>query len=136
VFSDAFAKLREATVSFVMSVRLSAWNNWASTGRISINFIREYFSKICPENLKFLYNRTRKTGATREDQHTLLIMSRSVQLRMISDKSRRANGNTHFMSSIFFFRKLCCLCDNLGKYCRVKQATDNNMEHAHCMLDT
>ena len=24
----------------------------------------------------------------------------------------------------------------MEKYCRVGQATDNNMAHAHCMLDT
>jgi len=33
-FLDAFAKLRKATVSFVMSVCPSAWNNPAPTGRI------------------------------------------------------------------------------------------------------
>jgi hypothetical protein len=30
----AFAKLQIAAISFVMSVRLSAWNNSAPTGRI------------------------------------------------------------------------------------------------------
>jgi hypothetical protein len=34
----AFAKLQEATNGFVMSVRLSAWNNSAPTGRIFIKF--------------------------------------------------------------------------------------------------
>jgi hypothetical protein len=34
----AFAKLRKATISFVMSVRLSAWNNSISTGRILMKF--------------------------------------------------------------------------------------------------
>jgi hypothetical protein len=33
-FLGAFAKLRKATISFVISVRLSAWNNSAPTGRI------------------------------------------------------------------------------------------------------
>ena len=32
--SDAFIKLRKATLSFVMSVCLSAWKNSAPTGRI------------------------------------------------------------------------------------------------------
>jgi hypothetical protein len=31
---DAFTKLRKATVSYVISVRLSAWNSSALTGRI------------------------------------------------------------------------------------------------------
>jgi hypothetical protein len=36
-FLDAFATLRKATVSFVMSFCLSAWNNSAPTGRICMN---------------------------------------------------------------------------------------------------
>jgi hypothetical protein len=43
----AFAKLRKATISFVMSVRPSTWNNSAPTGRIFIKFdIYDDFSKI------------------------------------------------------------------------------------------
>jgi len=37
-FSDAFAKLRKATTSFVMSVRLSAWNSSVPANRIFVNF--------------------------------------------------------------------------------------------------
>jgi hypothetical protein len=51
---DAFAKLRKATISFLMSVRLSARNKSASTGRIFIKFDIEYFSKICRENSSFV----------------------------------------------------------------------------------
>jgi hypothetical protein len=36
----------------------------------------------------------------------------------------------------FFFRKSYCSYDNVEKYCRVGQATDDNMAHAHCMLYT
>ena len=35
---DAFAKLRRATISFVMSISAFAWNNSASTGRIFMKF--------------------------------------------------------------------------------------------------
>jgi len=46
---------------------------------------------------------------------------------------------THTACSInfffFFFRKSRRLQDNVGKYCRAGQATDDNMAHAHCMLD-
>jgi hypothetical protein len=35
---DAFAKLRKATISFVMSVRLFVWNNLIPTGRILMTF--------------------------------------------------------------------------------------------------
>jgi hypothetical protein len=37
-FFGAFAKLRKATISFVMSIRLSAWNISAPTGRIFMKF--------------------------------------------------------------------------------------------------
>ena len=37
-FLGEFAKLRMAIVSFVMSVRPSAWNNSAPTGRILMKF--------------------------------------------------------------------------------------------------
>jgi len=45
--------LRKATVSFVMSVRLSEWNNFAPTGRIFIKFdIGELFRKSA-EKIQF-----------------------------------------------------------------------------------
>jgi hypothetical protein len=44
---------------------------------------------------------------------------------------------THFMfSNFFFFRKSWLLWENVGKYCRTGQATDDGMAHAHFMLDT
>jgi len=42
---------------------------------------------------------------------------------------------THISSSETVFRKSCRLWDNVEKYCRAGQATDDNMAHAHCMLD-
>jgi hypothetical protein len=38
IFLDAFGKLLKATVSFVMSVGLSAWINSSPTGRIFLKF--------------------------------------------------------------------------------------------------
>ena len=62
-----------------------------------------------------------------------LIISRSILLRMrhAADKSCRENQNTHFVSSNF----PPPLPPNVGKYCRIGQATDGNMAHALCMLD-
>jgi hypothetical protein len=42
----------------------------------------------------------------------------------------------HFIFNNFFPRKSCLLWDNVEKYCRTEHATDDNMVHAHCMLDT
>ena len=43
---------------------------------------------------------------------------------------------THILCSVTFFLKSCRLRDNMEKYCRAEQATDDNMAHAHCMLNT
>jgi hypothetical protein len=51
----AFANLRKASISFVMSVRPSACNNSAPTGRIFMKFdFWIFFRKICQENSSFI----------------------------------------------------------------------------------
>jgi hypothetical protein len=47
VLLGALAELRKVTNSYVMSVRHSAWNDWAPTGRIFVKFdIYVYFEKL------------------------------------------------------------------------------------------
>jgi hypothetical protein len=54
LFIGVFVKLQKALFSFVMSVRLSAWNNSASTGQIFMKFyIRVFFEKLV---WKFKFN--------------------------------------------------------------------------------
>jgi len=44
---------------------------------------------------------------------------------------------TTFIFNNFFFPKSCHLWgDNVWKYFRTGHATDENMAHAHCLLDT
>jgi len=44
---------------------------------------------------------------------------------------------THILcSKSFFLFKYRILWNKVEKYCRAGQATDNNMAHAHCTLDT
>jgi hypothetical protein len=58
-------------------------------------------------------------------------------MRNVSDKSCRENQNRHFVLDNFFFRKSCRLWHNVDKkYFRAGQATNDNMAHAHCMMDT
>ena len=52
-FLGAFAKLRKATVSFVMSVRLSAWNNSVPIGRIFMKFVIGVFLEKLSRKFKF-----------------------------------------------------------------------------------
>ena len=108
-FIGAFAKLRKATISFVMFVCASEWNNSASTGWIFIKFYIRVFSekkKNLSRILKFHSNLTRITGTLHEDQYTIFfIISRSVLLgiRNVSEKSCRGNKNTNCVLNNFFF---------------------------------
>jgi len=45
---------------------------------------------------------------------------------------------THFLCSVtFFFFENRALCEkNVGKYCRAGHVTDDDMQHALCMLGT
>jgi len=47
------------------------------------------------------------------------------RIRNLWDKNCRENQNTHFMLNNFFFRKSCRLLDNVEKYGRAGQATDD-----------
>jgi hypothetical protein len=48
-----------------------------------------------------------------------------------------AKVKKHILCSIaFFFSKSCRLKDKVGKCCRAGHVTDDNMAHAHCVLDT
>jgi len=76
-------------------------------------------------------------GTLQEHPFTFLIISRSFILRMknVSDKSCGENQNTRFMFSNIFFPKNVPLEGNVEKHCRAGLARDDQMEHAHCMLD-
>jgi len=46
-------------------------------------------------------------------------------------------SKAHILCSVtlYFFRKSYLLWDNVEKCCGAGQTTDDNMAHAHCMLD-
>jgi hypothetical protein len=97
-----FSKLRKATISFVMSVRLTARNNAAVTGR---NFISECIFRNPAENIQVLLKSDKNNGHSEWRPRAIVIISCSVLFRMRSvwDKSCRGNQNTNFMFSDFFF---------------------------------
>jgi len=116
----------------------SAWNISAHTARIFMKIDTWVFSEKLSRKFTFNLNQIRMTGTLHEDQHTLFIMSCSVLLRMrnVSDKRCRGNQNTHFvLNTPFFPRKSCRSWDNVEKYGRARQATDNTT-YEHCMLNT
>jgi hypothetical protein len=69
------------------------------------------------------------TGSLREDLTTFMTLSRWILLKMrnVYDESVEIL-KIHILCSInFFFRKSCRLWDNVEKYGRVGQATDDNI---------
>jgi hypothetical protein len=90
-----------------MSVRPSAWNNSAPTGRIFMKFDISLFFENISKKFQFHYSLPTITGTLHADRYTLLI-SRSVILRVrnVSDILRcTENRNT---------RGLHCLVDTDG----------------------
>ena len=67
--------------------------------------------------------------------HFLSYLAQFFLMRYISDKIGREKQNTHFTFSNLF-RQSCRLWDNVEKYWRAGQATDDNMAHGHFMPDT
>ena len=57
LFLGAVAKLRKATISFVLFFRTSAGDHALPLDRFSWKFIFDYFSKVCRENSSFIHNR-------------------------------------------------------------------------------
>ena len=110
-----FAKLRNATVSFVVSVSLSVQPSVRphatvrlTLGGFSWNLIFEDFSKICQEKSSSLKLDKNKGYFTWRPIYGFLILSRSFlpRMRSVSDASCRENQNTHFVFSNFFFSKI------------------------------
>jgi len=54
----------------------------------------------------------------------------------VSAKSSRETKNTRFIFISFLKKESYFLWDNVEKYYRAGQAKEDNMVHAHCMLDT
>jgi len=60
---------KKKTINFVMSVRLSAWNISAPTGRIFIEFYIWLFLENTSTKFRYHSNPTRITGTVHDDQY-------------------------------------------------------------------
>jgi hypothetical protein len=79
----------------------------------------------------------KNTGCFYVDKYTFSIISRSSLLRIKMFRTKCVEKLEKYIScSITFFRKSCCLWDTTEKIFRARQGTDDNIAHAHCMLDT
>ena len=97
----AFAKSQEKRLlaSSCVSVRTSAWNDAAPTGRILMKFDIYAFSENLPRKFQVSLKCDEITGTLHEDVSTFVTISRWIIFKMISisDKSCRENQNACFM---------------------------------------
>jgi hypothetical protein len=139
VFLGAFAKLRKATVSFVMYVcpSVSMEHLGVPLDGFSLNLIWVFFENLS-RNFRFHYT-TKITCTLHKDLCTFVIISRwFLRMRNVSDKSCVENQNTHFVINSLFFENRAVyeiIWVYIYIYCRFGLARDDSMAHAHCMLD-
>jgi len=107
----------------------SHWTNFQEILYLSI------FRKSVTKIQVLLKSDTNNNNCTsHEDRYTVLITCGSVLLRLrnVSDKICSYNQNTN-LYSVTFFEKSCRLWDNVEKYCRAEQATDDNTIRRMCI---
>ena len=127
--SGAFAKLWKASTSFVMSLCPSVGMEQLGSHWTDFHVICNWvFCEKLSRKLQFHQNLTRIRGTLHDDKYTFFFISRSFlpRMRNVSDKRCRETQNTHFVFSVFF--KSCRLWNNVEKYFRPGQATDDNTE--------
>jgi len=125
-----------ANSSLLASSFPSAWDHSAPTWRILMKFYIWEFFDDPSRNFEIHYNLKRTTGTLHEDRCRFFIISFSFLLRMknISDKICRETQNTHFVFSDFF-SKILPFSKIMWKNVEWGRPQDN-MAHAHCILDT
>jgi hypothetical protein len=125
-FLSAFAKLWKATISFVMSARLSVLmeqlgSDWTDSQEIWYSRI---FLKLV-DYVQVLLQSVKNNEYFTCLRFDIMIISRWILLRMrnVSDKS--CGKEKSYIQ--FFLRKWCLLWDNVEKCCTAGQATDESL---------
>ena len=96
--------MRKSTISWVMSVRQSAWNNSAPTGRIFMKSDVWAFFENLSWIFKFHYIRATMKGTVREDQYTFLSYLAHFFLEWEMFQTKVVDKiKTHIMYSVTFF---------------------------------
>ena len=103
--------------SFVMSVRPSAWNNSAPTGRIFMKFDIGLFSKIRPENSSFIKVwHEQRVLYMKTYVHIKSYPAESFLLQEVFQTKGVEKIKTYILCSITFSRKSCRLRDTYLLY--------------------
>ena len=86
-FLCAFAQIRNAIVSLIMTVRPSSWNNSAPTGRIFIKFdVWLLFFRKYVEKIQVSLKNDKNNGYFKRRSVYIFIISRSILVRNVSDR--------------------------------------------------
>jgi hypothetical protein len=130
-FLCALAKLRKATISFVMSVCLSVRPYGITRLRLngfSRHLILQDFSKIGRLLSSFYWNLTRITSTLHVYVFTLwwYLVEFFLEWGMFPTNLYR-KWNTRLMFSIFFLESSGVLWDNVKKYCTARQAINDSL---------
>ena len=104
--------------------------------RFSWNLIFEYFLNICRENSSFIEMWIQQRVLYMKTiMHFDCISHFFLEWGMFQTKVLE-NIRTHLLSSVTFFFENCAVYEYVEKHSRARQATYDNMAHAHCMLNT
>ena len=114
--------------SLCLSVHLAERNDYLPLDRHSWNLIFVYFPKICQENTSFIkiWNKNRFFKLWRVSIFIIISHQILLKIRNVADTTCRRNQNTLLCSKTIVW-KLCQLWDNVEKYGRARQATDDSM---------
>jgi len=131
-FLEALTKLRKATTGFVMcvcpSVHRSAWPNSAPTGRTFMKFDTRALVQNLSRKFKIHFESDENRGHfTLRPKH---IYHNTLLNYFYNEKCARQNlqrKSKHILCSINFFFLNRAVSDNVEKYCRDGQATDENI---------
>jgi len=124
--------------SSCLSAHPSTWNRWATTRRTSIRIDIWVLLENLSRKLNLHWNLTRAKGTLVEGLDVFMVISHRILLTIEVFQAEVVEKiKTHVLfSAILFLKILAIKWDNLEKYGRVEQATDNNMAHALCTLGT
>jgi len=127
-FLGSFAKLRKAAISFVRSACPCTWNNLGITGRIFVKFgLWVFFRNSVKKSSCIKIWKDKRAPYLKTCVHLWSYLAQyflewEMFRTKVVDKIK-----THISYSVTFPRKLYRLWDNVGKFCRLGQATDDNI---------
>ena len=128
-----FANLWKATSSFFMSVRPSAWDNSAPTGRILINFHIWVFFEYVSRKCKFKIGQEQGVLYVKANIQCWSYLAQFfLELEMFQTKVVE-KIKTRILCSIFFFENRAVYEIMWKKECWAGQPTDDNMAHVYRM---